>query len=447
MKKQQRFIPLQNYKGIRKDTITGKYVARKTVNKKQYSETFDKVSDAVNWRSNFHPLLTNSEIKNTQIVDDREVISSKRVQSKPNGVDRRYTFSDVWLLYQKQHFPTLEPQTIQSRLKFAKYFFPDLMPFKMIEINPELIDAFLEKKVQEARLENHSRRHNFNNDLKCLKAFLNWYKENYDGLFVVPILKRHYSASIIRRVDKLNKKMDINQVKVFLSSFMSDFWRDFAEIHFFMAGRVQEPAGLQWKNVDFSRRIITVTDVAIWGNDKKFLRLKEKPKNGETRVVHINNRMMTILKRRFEECRPSSDFVRDSTRERLDFVFHVKGEPVSYRQVQHHYNKSLKRAGLFPDFSSTHILRKAMANIARSEMGLDAAQAAGGWKSREVVEKVYTDAPNELNKQVIDHVEKMIVGGNDFDTERIEDDTAPNGGIDLGIPKKFKLSLVENEIE
>jgi integrase len=442
MKKQQRFIPLKNYKGIRKDTITGKLVARKTIDKKQYSETFNKVSDAVKWRNCFHPLLTNSEIKCTKIIN------SKRVQSKPNGADRRYTFSDVWLLYQKQHFPTLEPQTVKSRLKFAKYFFPDLMFFKMIEINPELIDAFLEKKVEEAKVMNHGKRQNFDNDLKCLKALLNWYKENYDGLFVVPILKRHFASGIIKRVSKSNKKMDINQVKNFLNSFISDFWRDFAEIHFFMAGRVQEPSGLQWKNIDFDRGIMTVCDVAIWGNDKKFLRLKEKPKNGETRIVHINKRMLSILeKRKRDFLKSPSKFFRESTGERLDFVFHLKGEPVSYRQVQHHYNKSLKRAGLYPEFSSTHILRKAMANIARSEMGLDAAQAAGGWKSREVVEKVYTDAPNELNKQVIEHVEKMIVGGNDFDTERIGDVDTADGGNSLGVPKKFKLSLVKNEIE
>lgn len=51
-----------------------------------------------------------------------------------------------------------------------------------------------------------------------------------------------------------------------------------------------------------------------------------------------------------------------------------------------------------------------MANIVRQEMGLDAAQAAGGWKSRDVVEKTYTDAPNELNRKVVDHVEGLVSG-------------------------------------
>ena len=41
----------------------------------------------------------------------------------------------------------------------------------------------------------------------------------------------------------------------------------------------------------------------------------------------------------------------------------------------------------------------------------------------------------------------MIVGSDDFDTERIGVDTAPNGGNSLGLPRKFKLSLVENKIE
>ena len=49
-----------------------------------------------------------------------------------------------------------------------------------------------------------------------------------------------------------------------------------------------------------------------------------------------------------------------------------------------------------------------MANIVRREMGLDAAQATGGWKSRAVVEKTYTDAPNELNKLAVNHIESLI---------------------------------------
>ena len=110
------------------------------------------------------------------------------------------------------------------------------------------------------------------------------------------------------------------------------------------------------------------------------------------------------------EVKYSCNFFRESTGERLDFVFAIDGQPVSYRMIQHRYNVSLKKAGPFPTFRSTHILRKAMANIVRQELGLDAAQAAGGWKTRDIVERIYTDAPNQLNRQAVEHVGKLLKG-------------------------------------
>lgn len=435
----KRFVALKNYTGIRKDTLTGKYIARKYVDKKEYSESFSKISDAVHWRRNFHPLLTNSEISKSSSVEDIITKSSYKVQTRMNGVDQRFTLAQVWELYQKQYFPILEQQTIDDRLKFAKYFFPDLMSLKMVEITPELIDALIDKKVREAKKISNPRRKNFDNDLKCLKALLNWYRENYDGMFVVPILKRHYIAGIVKNVPKRNvKKMTLEQVQLFLESFDSDFWRDFAEFHFFMAGRSQEVGGLQWESIDFKKGKMLVSDVAIWAESKRFVRLKETPKNGEERVVYLNNRMTQILKRRKEQkSNILCEFKRESTGERLNFVFEIDGQPVTYRAIQYNYNKALKKAGLFSQFKSTHILRKAMANIVRQEMGLDAAQAAGGWKSREVVEKTYTDAPNELNKKAVEFVEKLVVGGSE---ELFE---ATNESQE--VVKGFKLRLIKND--
>lgn len=410
--KQKRFVPLKNHKGVRKDMVTGKYVARKYVDGKEYSESFSLISEAVNWRRNFHPLLTDTEVNKGHSVGSKPFDDFQRIQSRPNGVDQRFTFSQAWELYKKQYFPTLEPQTIEDRLKFARYFFPDLMPLRMIEINSDLIDAFMEKKVAEARELKNPRRKNFNNDLKCLKAFLNWYRENYDSMFVVPILKRHYAMGVIKKeVKRRSKKMTLEQVRDFLDAFDCEFWRDFAEFQFYMAARGQEVAGLQWPSVNFKKGLVQVNDVAIWGDSKKFSRLKEVPKNGEERIVYLNLPMKKIIERRLKEkSEVPCDFFRESNGERLDFVFEIEGQPVSYRSIQYQYNKALKKAGLYGEFRSTHVLRKAMANIVRQEMGLDAAQAAGGWKSRDVVEKTYTDAPHELNKKAVDHVERLVSG-------------------------------------
>ena len=409
MSKRKRFLPLKNYKGIRKDTQTGKYVARKYIDNKEYSETFDRISDADRWRRNFHPLLTNAEIQGvtTKGLDLHQEV---KVHARANGVDGRFTFKEVWELYQKLYFPLLEMQSKDTIMKYAKNFFPELMNLKMQEINAEVLDAFMEIKVAEAKRIGNTRRHSFRNDLKCLKALLNWYRENYDGMFVVPVLKRHFALGIIKKVPKRNsKKMTVEQMQLFLDSFKSLFWRDFATIHFFMAGRAQEVGGLQWSCVDFERKLIQVEDVCVWGEKKSFTYLKEIPKNGEQRVVCLNEQMLNILfRRKTNKSKIPCEFFRESTGERLDFVFEIEGQPVSYRSIQHHYNMALKRAGLFPEFSSTHIMRKAMANIVRQELGLDAAQAAGGWKSRSIVEKTYTDAPNQLNKVAVEHVGKLV---------------------------------------
>ena len=50
-------------------------------------------------------------------------------------------------------------------------------------------------------------------------------------------------------------------------------------------------------------------------------------------------------------------------------------------RIQYQYNNALKRAGLFPKFSSTHIMRHSMGTITRMVTGsMDSAQAVTGHK-------------------------------------------------------------------
>ena len=72
-------------------------------------------------KDTFIPLLTDTEVKGPSF---KEFGTSKttRVQARPNGVDQRFTFKNVWELYQKLHFPLLEKQTKDTILKHAKNF-------------------------------------------------------------------------------------------------------------------------------------------------------------------------------------------------------------------------------------------------------------------------------------------------------------------------------------
>ncbi|MBK22464.1 MAG: hypothetical protein CME70_00545 [Halobacteriovorax sp.] len=393
----KRFIATQ-YPGIRKDSTTGKFQARKSINGKMYQSIFSKISEAKKWRSTFNPLVeTQKKVETTDV--------------RLNGVDTRFNFKEVWDLYQRIYLPSIEVQSVRDTKKRASSLFPDFYDFKMTHINAELIDEVMIKKVKEAKIVGSIKRLSFDKELQTLRAVLNWYRENYDYRFVVPILKRHFQAGVVRKKLKTKvKKLTLEQVMLFLDSFEVTIWRDIAKIQFYMAGRVQEAAGLQWRNVDLEKRCLTVSDVAVFGAEKNFEYLKEIPKNGQERIVPITDEMFQVLTRRLKE-RNSDDcsYFRESNGERLDFVFHLKGQPLGFRQIQYRYNKALKNAGLFPEFKGTHILRKAMANIVRQSMGLDAAQAVGGWKSREVVEKTYTDsAPTELSLRALNKVQDQI---------------------------------------
>jgi site-specific recombinase XerD len=47
------------------------------------------------------------------------------------------------------------------------------------------------------------------------------------------------------------------------------------------------------------------------------------------------------------------------------YVFQKNGEPLEYKSIQNNYNKALRKAGLYPTYSSTHIMRHTMASITR----------------------------------------------------------------------------------
>ncbi len=407
----KRYIPVKNHKGIRKEANNGKFQVRKKIKGKTYTETFHRVSDAMKWRDSFHPDFSKS-ISN-QIVEDK---SSRPFlhEETLNGKDVRFTFKEVWEMYCVQYLPSIQPRSAVEVVKRGRVFFLPILDIKVSKITSEVIDKLVVVSV-ENHLKSHNRkksiRMSFDLELKTLKAVLNWYRENYDAMFIVPVVKRHYIAGRIKQKSlKKKRKMSIAQTMSFFDCIDELFWKDFAKFHFYMAGRVQEPAGMQWENIDFKKSLLVVSDVAIWGESKKFTYLKEVPKNGHERIVHLNEEMLDILERRKSFSKECPSHCRMGTKEALDFVFHIDGEPLGYRQIQHRYNKALRKADLYPEFKSTHILRKAMANIVRQSMGLDAAQAVGGWRTRDIVDKVYTDnMPAELNRSAVNNVQKILM--------------------------------------
>ena len=149
------------------------------------------------------------------------------------------------------------------------------------------------------------------------------------------------------------------------------FWYDFALTQFFLAGRVQEAAGLQKQSVDLKKRELIVKDVVVWDKrTKKFDYLKPQPKNGEVRLVHINDELFQSLIRRMNDPANTSPY-----------VFALENKPLNYRSIQYYYGVALKEAGLSYRFGGTHFLRHSMATVTRQATGsLELTQAITGHK-------------------------------------------------------------------
>ena len=387
-----KYKKLPNYKGIKKDQENNRYLAIKYISGKEYSRKFDSLKDAINWRANFHPSVSESVVEN-KLKDSGPSTLINKVNVKLNGEDLGYYFRDVWDLYKNLYLPSLEKSSQWHRLSKENFHFP-LMNFKMVEITANLLDKFMANHKTDA-LKMKSKRHNFNDDLKCLKALLNWYRENYDALFVNPVLPRHKHAGILKDVSFKSKKLKPEELIAFFQE-LPPFWRDFAEAQFYMGARVSEVAGLQVGCVDLKELEICIQNVSVWSyQTKKFEYLKEIPKNGEISYASMNSKLEEIMRRRLPFAVGG-------------FVFHDEGKPLSYRQIQYQYNFALEKAGLSKQYSSTHIMRHSMGTITRKVTGsIDMAQAVTRHKDIQVAQQ-YASLPTEANRKAVNDVNTFL---------------------------------------
>lgn len=384
--KQKRYKPVKNYKGIRQDLKSGKFVVQKSINGKRYSKTFKKKSEAINWSRTYCPV---------------EEVESKKQET---------TFGEVWEMYVDMHLSTQQNSTRENRIELAKSFV-DLFQFEIGRIDPSIISALITSKKKEVLKSGNTRRKSFDQELKLLKAVFNWYRELYDHTFSNPITRQHKILGKISNTTKKEKKLNYEELMLFFGELESTpFWYDFALAQFFCAGRVQEIAGLQKSSVDFKNRKLLIKDVVIWRkSDKKFDLLKPVPKNGEKRPVYINDLLFQALLRRM-----------NNNLNKSSYVFSLDGNPLNYRQIQHHYDSALKRCGLSDRFSGTHILRHSMATLTRKVTGsLEATQAITGHKDQRLVQH-YASMNQDANREAQIQIQNFLESKNFMSVSKCE---------------------------
>jgi hypothetical protein len=373
-------------KGLYKDTSAGTYYAVKYVKSKKYSKTFTTPSLARKW----------IEAKKSHRIDVEIVYDAE-----DNGT-KNYTFRELWDKYRKIHFPKLQESTIEVKLERSK-FFDDLMDVKLRHFNPDFIDDYIIKKKEVIMQTMKKNRYNLDHELTELSAVLNFYQRNMDYKFVNPVVReRHWPMGVIQKLPERNKKLDQHELGQFFSAMWEINEQDglfalLAENQFFMAARIGEASAVRLPKINFRSATLTIDESVSWHMSTKTFRAFKCTKTGETRYHHINSR----LERNFR-------ILISKLPAGCDVLHQIDGRPLHYYEIYHAYERGLRRAGLFPKYRATHIMRHSMAKQARIVTGtIDGAQAVGGWASIKQCEE-YADSPTHLQIEAIEKVEKRL---------------------------------------
>ena len=205
-----RYKKLPKHKGIYQDIKSGKLYCQKRINKKLYSESFDSIREAKHWVENFRP---DSPVFSKMKIDDLDEVNGRKSAK----------ISEVWELYKDKHIKHQELTTQGNSLKLEKFILP-IMENDIRYSTTSMISNLILKQKQDALKNPKSKRYNFDNELKLLRAMFNWWHDHYDIKFSCPVIKKiHNPLGVVRKKSKVKKeRMDINLVRGFLNTLYED---------------------------------------------------------------------------------------------------------------------------------------------------------------------------------------------------------------------------------
>lgn len=371
--------------GIRQKN-SGTYIATKSIDSKRYYKEFKTMREAEIWKNKFHPMVNQSpELKRISPIQ-----SSGNDFS--NGRDELITMRDVYEKYLKG---PLKKFGVYSQYKIPKRmerFLPPIFSVRMAELTPEVISELL--MYAESNASKTYGRMNFHEELKYLKAMLNWYKSEKDFTFSIPITKYHYKNSVIQQKEIKRKYLSLDEVVAFMDKLPMDL-RAMAEIQFTYALRIAEVCALTTDTVDFERKRIYIRQAMTWLKDVP--KLKPSTKTGDEAELKMTEEVESNL-RAVNKKRPSS----------CRYFFHHDGGLPRYRPIVDAYNKALEEAGI-KDVSGTHFLRHSAATLSRKLGGIDAAQAMLRHKSSVMAEHYAKLDFSEKASEVVIHAERAFI--------------------------------------
>ena len=290
----------------------------------------------------------------------------------PSSLNDQMTFKECLNKFLEDAKVRIMKLSVQKYEQHSRYFYKSpLADVKMSELKGVKIVEWLGwlKKKPTAKFQ---KRQSFVEELKSLRAVLNWYKNFLNEDFNVPITKKHKQLCFLRhkpprRPDYFIKPENAKAWVEWLKEHRSNpvYWK-LAYFMLLTGARVSEACGLKWDAVDLDQGMIRIIRRVSWDRKNKIPVLEDVTKTSSSaRLIILPKRLQTV----FYQMKKSamSDVVFTNNQEGL----------LKYNAIQSAFNAGFIALGL--PWRSTHICRHTFATLAlMTTKNLSAVQASLG---------------------------------------------------------------------
>lgn len=366
-----------------------KFYAYKKIAGKQHSRLFETFENAKKWRES--PMLF------------PELHNSKQLK-----------FAEVKLRCLEHKKSKLRISTIETYESYCKHFsFFDPLP--MNQINAQAIDVWIKEIKKPEYLElHHASRVSYHHELSFLRQIFVYYSEYIEDSFQIPIKKRHNEDCIVdfqkyqqNKFSHRSKFIPREDFIRFLDFLKMESIKDQKLKPFYLIALFQLRSGLRigevcactFEDIDFENETISVSKTVLWS--RKVGResyVSPFTKTGEARVIGATKDLLDEL----------YDWKLAGGRNKGLIFSQNNFRPISYRSVQHHYNKAFNELGM--SWRSSHIMRHSFATdfLMKTQNPL-ALQKQLGHSSLKQTEH-YSKVTEELNREGIKKYSESLNG-------------------------------------
>lgn len=313
------------------------------------------------------------------LTEARDWLSGKMKTESPDLKSQGYSLSLLLNDWRRLGWGHLSKST---QIYYDRMFstFEPLMEISVEEMHPKHIDEWLyllKGPVWSKKFS--SRRETFDKELGLLKAVINWYIDRTDDTKLrSPFKNRHDQMARLRPAkQKVRKAMYDEELEAWLAELKSHspLYCAMAVVQVNQVLRVSEVCAMKWTNLNLEHREYNVAEHVIWprkdGAPPEILPGTKTNRSGEIFKSFLQQASVTAL-----------TLLQDQPK-KSDLIFTLDGSVLSYRQVQHAYDKAFKRLGL--PFRGTHVCRHSGATSFLQKTGdVLALQQMGAWRNQQM---------------------------------------------------------------